>query len=68
VTLFPTAGKEGKRGGGCYRPPYFPVCFHGGAWRRRAATVQMPRNLSATIPAVAEGLPCNSCRFLGFIL
>jgi hypothetical protein len=35
----------------------------GGAWRRRAATSQMPRNLLATIPAVAEGLPCNSCRF-----
>jgi hypothetical protein len=52
-----------------------PPCFHGGAWvhapqwwcawRRRAATSQMPRNLPATVPAVAEGLPCNSCRFWG---
>jgi len=37
----------------------------GGAWRRRAATSQMPRNLPATVPVVAEGLPCNSCRFWG---
>jgi hypothetical protein len=52
-----TVGAERKRGGGCYRPSVFAAA--------RVPTSQLPRNLPATVPAVAEGLPCNSCRFWG---
>jgi len=51
-----TAGKEGERGRSQSRSPFFSGFSHGGgAWSRCAATV----------PAVPEGLPCNSWFFWG---
>jgi len=47
-------GKEGERGRSQSRSPLFLGFSHGGgAWSRCAATV----------PAVPEGLPCNSWFF-----
>jgi hypothetical protein len=67
VTVKATTGREEKRGGNRSRPPFLRGFLQ---WRvnPRTATVQMPRNLPATVPAVTKGLPCNSCRVLGFIL